>query len=188
MPSLEAVRKMSQSEKNKLSKADLIQALDAVLGQESQQFAMISEKLDAIYGELASMHKKYEDMSDKQKSLARENEFLRNAVLQQQKFLESIDAEKRASNVIILGVPEDAMQIDETTHETDDEKVAAIFSKIEQADIQPVSIVRLGKMLRVTLRKGDPSKSFCQARTEDLRSWEIPINSRTVETHSRRFT
>jgi hypothetical protein len=79
-------------------------------------------------------------------------------VLQQQKFLESMDAEKRASNVIILGVPEDAMQIDETTHETDDEKVAAIFSKIEQADIQPVSIVRLGKNAPSNPRKGRPIK------------------------------
>lgn len=158
MPSLEAIRRMSQSEKGKMSKQELLHALDAALGEESQKFAMISEKLNAIHGELSSMHAKFEDLSAKQKSLAQENEFLRNAVLQQQKFLESIDAEKRASNVIILGVPEDAMEIDGTTHESDDEKVAVVFSKIEHVGIQPVSIVRLGKNAPSNPKKGRPMK------------------------------
>ena len=74
---------------------------------------------------------------------------LTNTVIQLQRFLESLDAEKRIRNLILTGIPEDTPLPtgDEDTPEatTDEEKVTLILTKMNHGDVPVAAIHRLGK-------------------------------------------
>ena len=74
------------------------------------------------------------------------NSTLTEVVSQQQRFLESLDAEKRACNLIITGLKEDGpLSVEEDSAHTDEEKIVLVLKKIGQENIAPVSVTRLGE-------------------------------------------
>lgn len=88
----------------------------------------------------------YRVQTDQQISeLKDSNELLRKTLAQQQRFLEGLDADKRASNIIMLGVPEKDLVVDDQTAKDDEQKWAMIKSAIGCDGINHSSIIRLGR-------------------------------------------
>ena len=87
-------------------------------------------------------------MSKELDALKENNRLLLETVAQQQRFLEDIDFERRARNVVMLGVPENAdlpIEGQQTGAKTDEAKVKAILQKIRKSDVTITSMSRLGR-------------------------------------------
>jgi hypothetical protein len=88
-----------------------------------------------------------------------ENRHVTDSLLNHQKYLEKLEASKRASNLIVSGLPEAELVIDRETFSTDEEKVAKVFLELGQEDIAVNKCERLGRtnaetsrLLRVELK------------------------------------
>ena len=79
-------------------------------------------------------------------TLKEENSKLSDALLQQQQFLESLDAERRRNKFIVFGVPEtDLNDGTDNRAATDQEKINMILQKIDCGDIPTAAVRRLGQ-------------------------------------------
>lgn len=67
------------------------------------------------------------------------------AINEHQKYLESLEAKKRAQNIIITGVPENAMVVNGVTLTSDNEKCAAVLQVVGEDSPVIKSLSRLGK-------------------------------------------
>lgn len=95
-----------------------------------------------------------ESIKNDLQELKKSNELLLETVAQQQRFLEEVDAEKRAKNLIVLGVSESDFVVRDQTLHTDKDKVGAVLNAIgfhEPHNI--VSVQRLGKEDTTSNRK-----------------------------------
>ena len=79
--------------------------------------------------------------------ITKEKDQLMQMVSQQQRFLEMIDAGKRACNLIIMGVPEDPSTLTsgEDSANSNEEKVKLVLKKTGHNDAEIQEITRLGK-------------------------------------------
>jgi hypothetical protein len=80
----------------------------------------------------------------------KKHELLEKSVLQQQKYLESLENMRRAKNVVVYGVTEGGMEYGDTTGEntllqTDTEKINHVLKLLGKISAEVVSIQRLGK-------------------------------------------
>jgi regulator of replication initiation timing len=130
------IQKMPISEIEKWKKADLQQALIALLEEEKdheaqnlQKATEITDMLKKIVDEVTAMREERKEIMDEMNALRKENEKMRAQLKQQgsilkhhQQFMERIDAKERGNNLIILGIQEGDDQSDETdlvkVHET----------------------------------------------------------------------
>ena len=159
MPQVTAadVRKMSLSQRGSLKKDDLLNALNDALANYDSSSAQpasvnkILEKLDAIHTEMTGMRKNFDELRARQDALSKENELLRGAVMQHQRFMESIDAEKR-------GMSEGAMEVEGLSLQTDGEKIAHIESKLNCPGVRIDTITRLGREASTDPRRPRPIK------------------------------
>ena len=105
----------------------------------------INDLLQQILVEVKKFNAERESIKTDLQELRKSNEILLDTV-QQQRFLEEVDAEKRAKNLIVLGVSENDFNVNEQTMHTDMDKVGAVLNAIgfrEPHNI--VSVQRLGK-------------------------------------------
>ena len=68
----------------------------------------VSEFLSLILAEVKELRKDKSNLKAEVTELKKENEALKDSVFQHQRFLESIDAEKRSQNLIITGLSEES--------------------------------------------------------------------------------
>ena len=148
---------MDDVEIKKLAKPDLIRALKTVISHISQE-----SKFDQILNELRTLKDEKNSMLTDIKNLKDENEKCHKILAQHQKVLESIDADRRATNIIISGVAEeDPLSDNGNVANNDVEKVSLILSKIGAQEVQVERVDRLGKqnttgskrLLKVQLKK-----------------------------------
>ena len=103
-----------------------------------------------LLGEILSEVKKFnterESVKAELQELKATNELLLDAVTQQQRFLEELDSDRRAKNLIVIGVPENDLAVNGTTASTDREKINLVFGAINCGNPNIVSIQRLGKV------------------------------------------
>ena len=105
----------------------------------------VTSLLQEILNEVKLFNTERESIKKELQSLKETNDLLLQTVSVQQRFLEEIDAEKRAKNIVILGVPEDQdISVDGVVAENDEDKVKAVFRKIGKGDIHITSLQRLG--------------------------------------------
>ena len=142
----EDVRRLSPAELRKLTKDQLQFALrtqinepaeDTAAGPSAVQMGRIEAKLDDL---LSKWNKEREAMQKEINELRRDKDKVTAALSQHQRILESLDAERRAANVIITGVPEENMG----EAATDRAKVKLVLSTIGQPDVLVKSVERLG--------------------------------------------
>lgn len=145
------VRRLSPAELKKLTKDQLQFALrtlmeetaeDTAAGPAVVQMTRIETKLDDF---LTKWSKEKEELHKEIKDLRREKEKITETLAQHQKMLEMIEADRRASNLIITGVPEEQMG----DADTDTKKVELILSTIGQPAVQVKSVERLGNQQQV---------------------------------------
>ena len=146
LSSSEDVRRLSPAEVRRLSKDQLVFALRTLIdepaseteaGPQTVQIARIETKLDNM---LSKWDREREAMRTEIRDLRRDNQKMAEAVAHHQKMLEILEADKRAGNLIITGLPEDRME----GADTDDEKVKKVMSSMELEDVGVKSVERLG--------------------------------------------
>lgn len=143
---LEEYRELTQQQRKQVKKPVLQNILDAIATNNGvDPEANVIDKLDQILNELKEM---------KEKNLAYDNEVkrLQNVVNNQnkilsahQRFMEEIDREKRANDLIVLSLPE--------SEEDDKDKFATILRSI---DIDPNN-VNVSKLTRLGRRDDENS-------------------------------
>ena len=101
--------------------------------------------LAQILEEIKKLNQFRETTDAQMKELKQSNESMKKTLAQQQRFLEGLDADKRATNVIAVGVPEDALTFEGTTAENDEAMSQMILQAIDCADIRVTAVNRLGK-------------------------------------------
>ena len=146
LSSSEDVRRLSPAEVRKLSKDQLVFALRTLIdepaseteaGPQTVQIARIETKLDNM---LSKWDKEREALRTEIRDLRRDNEKMAETVAHHQKMLEILEADKRAGNLIITGLPEDRME----GADTDDAKVKKVMSAMQLEDVGVKSVERLG--------------------------------------------
>ena len=117
---------------------------------------------DPIRQQISAMDKDYKkkfqtmddriNILDKEKSkLEEENTVLRNVVTNMQRCLNRLDSDVRNKNVIITGLPEGEIQLDENgeTYTTDKEKIKWLMQRMENNDfddeIEHFNVCRIGE-------------------------------------------
>ena len=127
--------------------ADISRLLNTILTEVTD---LRKEKL-VLKKEIDAVKKENLELKANQIKLEGEQKYLTDAILQHQRFLEAIDGQKRAENLIITGVPEESVlkasgaEAAETA-ETDSEKVSLVLKQIgHKDDTIVINVVRLGK-------------------------------------------
>ena len=124
LDSINELKGMEDVEIKKLAKPDLIRALKTAISHISQE-----SKFDQILNELRTLKDEKNSMLTDIKNLKDENEKCHKILAQHQKVLESIDADRRATNLIISGVAEeDPLSDNGNVANNDVEKVSLRYS------------------------------------------------------------
>ena len=144
---IQRVRSLSVSEVDKLTKAQLSRALKAVIAAPNKEESSveINQKLDQILNEIKDIRTERDCMKSGIDELKNENDSLREALMQHQRYLESIEAERRAGNVILTGVTEHDLIDGPNTPRDDVDKVKLILGKIGVTNLGIASVTRLGR-------------------------------------------
>lgn len=154
--SVEDVRSLTDNELGKLSAANAKLALKTILQSDLLNMAnqdndapeavlRIESKLDKILEELKVNKTERDLLRDQLQALSEENKRLGRIIYQHQRYLETVDAEKRLGNLIITGIPEGQLVLGDETLITDEDKCKAIFTAIGKQDTKFREILRLGK-------------------------------------------
>ena len=148
LSSSEEVRRLSPAELRGLNKAQLVFALrtlieepavDTEAGPGISQMARIERKLDDM---MEKWNQDKEAMKSQIKDLRRDNEKLSETLAHHQRMLETLEAEKRAANLIVTGLPEESME----GAATDADKVRQVLTAINQQNVAVRSVERLGTL------------------------------------------
>ena len=114
----------------------------------------LEKKVDHLTNENAVLQKEGQELKE-------EVEMLRGALMHHQRFLESVDTERRASNLIIFGIPEGGMRVGNATLEADEDKVGAVFTGLGY-QMHFTELVRLGKNAPGAGERSRPIKVMIQ--------------------------
>ncbi|KAK7083438.1 hypothetical protein SK128_022800, partial [Halocaridina rubra] len=126
--SLKDLRKLQKNQFTRITKEQLIDAILAANEEKVSPRTRQEEKLDLIVNELAELRRMIasseSDSKAKIKELTETIEKQSEIHLQHQLFLEQLDRQKRETNLVLLGVPEEQISLDgATTEETEIQKV-----------------------------------------------------------------
>ena len=107
----------------------------------------ISDMLKEILDAVQSRNREVDTLKNEVEDLKTSNAKLATTLEEQQRFLESIDYEKRACNVVVMGVPEDEpLSTGDGESATDDhQKINYILQAIGFPNTEMANLHRLGK-------------------------------------------
>lgn len=155
--------------------------------ENSENFQKLNERFDQL---TATIKKEIRDeFQPKVDELKEEQESLREIVTKQQTFLEQLDTNQRAGNLIVLGVTEEELRYGLSEATTDRQKIDLILLNIE-CNAAVKSVTRLGERIddrprpmKVTLADPSESKSVleCARKLSDLRQ---PLRSIRIKKDS----
>ena len=100
---LEQYKTMNATQRGNIRKNDLIELLDETVNEDN-----IMTKLDVIINELKQLREKNDAQDKEVKRIDREVSEQGRVLAAHQKFMEDLDAEKRAKHMIVLGLKEEA--------------------------------------------------------------------------------
>ena len=150
------------------------------------------EEIDALKADLtkereqtASLKTDIHNLKSTKREQSRDLQYLYDGLQQHQKFLESVDFDKRKQNLILTGVSEtDQLQNGDLTANSDEEKVSLIMNAIGKPDTQIDAVARLGNVnpsqqnqrprnrpIKVTLNNSQERKGILEV-SKDLKGLE----------------
>ncbi len=147
--SLADLRKLQKHQLNKITKEELIEAILTTEGEEARLIARHDEKLDKIMDELADMRRmiaadqdenkaKIKDLTD---TIKKQSEI----ILHHQLFMEHLDRQKRETNIVLFGIPDERVTLEGAT--TEEAKIQQVLNAIEATpDVVVRSHQRLGQL------------------------------------------
>ena len=160
---LEKYRRMSMTAKEKVTKKQMSALLETLTIHDASpqrpvnstletKLDVIIDQLKEVKDELSLLRVENEKVKQRMEKIEGENIELRKTLIQQQCFMESVDAERRAANLIITGLPETDIEIggigedggNQQVYRSELEKVQLIM-KVVNSDAEILSFRRLGK-------------------------------------------
>ena len=163
----EDVKALSGDDIHKLKKDELAKALDTLVtdnrsnaanaGQDGSlpsspgtQQGGLEQKLDVLIAEFRNFASNFKQLQCDVVKVKKENQLLREALMQHQRYLEYQEAEKRSCNVVFLGVPENDLFVSETngteTTITEDEgKLTKLLQVMQRENVHIREFQRLGR-------------------------------------------
>ena len=160
----EDVKNFSGDDIQRLRKDELARALDTLIkdnrdntanvGQGSNlgaHYGNLEQKLDVLINEFRDFTRTFKQLEVEVITVKQENQQLREALMQHQRYLENLEAEKRSCNVVFLGVPENELNVTENDGTTtaireDQEKLTKILQVMQRDNIRINEFQRLGKV------------------------------------------
>ena len=181
---LDEYREMTPTQNQNVTKNRLIGLIDAAIDNEPNFGNNANNKLDLILNKLQSMEKKNESYDNEIKRIDNTVNEHSNILSVQQKFLEDLDADRRAQHLIVLGLKEDHRG-------TDREKFLDVVETIgvEPYSVKIESMVRLGTRDKNELQKTRPMKvTFETSNMRDsvLRN-AVKLKDQPEESHYRKI-
>jgi len=122
------------------------------------EFKNITEQMAEQKEQVDNIRKEITELKNGNQDTETDFRYIFHSLQQHEKFLESLDYEKRKCNIIALGIPEENPLISENvTAINDAEKVAMVLSKLKKSEVEIASITRLGD--KITQRNGQSPRS-----------------------------
>ena len=118
----------------------------------SLNITLTNTLLEQILDEMKKFNEERDSIKVKLNEVQESNALLLETVAQQQRFLEEIDNEKRAKNLIVLGVPEKDWNVNGTIAKTNEEKIALVLRSLQYDEGNVESVRRLGKLVEGAAR------------------------------------
>ena len=144
--------------------------------------AKLETRVDETYIDIQALNIEKAAIGKEIKVLKEENKHITDALLHHQKYLEALEASKRASNIIITGLPEDDFVFEGESLHSDVEKVQKVFEAIERSAVEVDECVRLGKtqvnrprIVRLKLKNPQDRMSVLQ-NSKLLKNKNLPFN------------
>ena len=137
---LEAYRELTPQQRKNVRKPVLQNILDSIsTNNGTDPDATVVDKLDQILNELKDMKEKNQNYDNEVKRLQNVVNNQNKILSAQQKFMEELDRDKRANDLIVLSLPEN--------EEDDSEKFSNILRAIDidPDNVQVSSLTRLGR-------------------------------------------
>ena len=157
------VGKLSDNQIDQLKVKDLKTALKAMISDPVEaKFARLLEVMDKDKQERVLLRNDLDCMAQKVNTLT-------EALMQHQKYLEGIEARQRSECLVMSGVPEQDLVVNDVVASTDNQKCAAILKEIGKQDIPVKSVIRLGKpgnrarLMKVSLVNANQRKDILEA-------------------------
>ena len=154
---LAEIRSMNKEQSKQINKQDLLASImaDKNTNADDNTLKEINKKLQDLTQNIAVMRQEAltrdkaneEKMKAMQVTINKQSEILGK----QQMYLEGIDRKKREKNMILLGVPEDNVDLEES--KGDEAKINNIWEKIGESCTR-ISHKRLGKLDENKIREG----------------------------------
>ena len=146
---------MTPPQRNKVTKPDLLALLDETVDETN-----ILTKLDVIIAELKELRQKNEDQALEVKRV--DNKVIEHGkvLAAHQKFMEDLDAEKRAKHMIVLGLAEEDGDGEREEGEDEREKFLGIVDAIgvQRNEVQIEYVERLGQRNEGQEQRNKPLK------------------------------
>ena len=146
---------MTATQRNKINKPDLMALLDETIDESN-----VITKLDVIINELKQMKEKNESRDNDLKRMEGTINDHSKILSAHQKFMEDLDADKRAKHLIVLSLKEDE-------NESDRDKFNGILDAIQVrgGDIKIANMERLGQKNEGQENRNRPLKVTLETRT-----------------------
>jgi hypothetical protein len=106
----------------------------------------LTSRISQVFSKMEDFEKSMQLIQANQVRLDNEMNSMKEVIIVQQKQIEKIEAEKRQNNVVIHGVPEEEISVNDLVLKSDTQKVAYLSNIIDPADKEaPIDFVtRLG--------------------------------------------
>ena len=157
------VKNLTEEEIGRMKKDELAQALDTLIkdkrnsenndtinGRPQGDIRALEMKMDILLQEFQQFNDVHKTINQSMKKLEDENKLLRESLMQHQRYLEALEAEKRAQNVVLLGIPETNMTVrnnDGTLVDIadDNEKIKLVLKVMQRENIHIKQFQRQGE-------------------------------------------
>lgn len=105
----------------------------------------LSSQISNVFKKIEGIERSIEAINVNQIRLDTEISSIKQVIIKQQQYIERLETEKRMNNVIVQGIPEPGIKIDDVSLTTDTEKVDYLTNIVSENGLAVDSVFRLGR-------------------------------------------
>ena len=152
---------MAHSTRSRSGSVQLDDIKELIVGLEKRLTSKISEVMDRI----ETLEQKVDSITSHQITVDQDVTSIKQIIARQQAFIEKIEEEKREKNVIIQGVPENTLKIEDQGLEDDEEKISYLLKVMDpKKEMCGFKSFRIGKTI-----PGKPRRLLVKFEVKDNR-------------------
>lgn len=142
------LKKLQKHQFNNITKAELIDAILSAGNDDATLMERQDQKLNRILEELTDIRSKMMEAENETKTKIKElNDIIEkqsSIIMQHQLFMEQVDRQKRETNLVMFGLPEEQVSLDGAT--TEDDKIQKVMNAVSAGpEVVVRSYRRLGQ-------------------------------------------